>query len=224
MADRKKGNNKSVKKAVKNISATAGKTKPKTVNKQTASLKKAAKKNATKTKPEPSPRKACSKKADSGKPPIKAKTTAYRKKQTVSKKAMPVKRYQKESEEERRSNLRKTLLQKRAEIIKEVRTEISKYIKGETRQLVDTALDDGDWATVDLSEDISLRHLSAHRDDIRKIDESLRKIKEGTYGKCEDCGEEISEERLKVMPSAIYCVDCQEKRELFEALERKEGL
>jgi len=224
MADRKKGNKKSVKKALKNISAASVKTKPKTADKKTATLKKAAKKTAPKTKPKPSPKKAFSKKSDSGKPPIKAKATAYRKKQAVSKKAMPGERYEKETEEERTSKLRKTLLQKRAEIIKEVRTEISKYIKGETRQLVDTALDDGDWATVDLSEDISLRHLSAHREDIRKIDESLRKIKEGTYGKCEDCGEEISEERLKVMPFAIYCVDCQEKRELFEAIERKEGL
>ena len=116
------------------------------------------------------------------------------------------------------------LLDKRREILKEIKIDISKYIKGENRQLVDTALDDGDWSVVDLSEDISLRHLSSHRDDLQRIDEAIRKIDEGTYGLCEDCGEEISEERLKILPYAIFCIDCKERREQIEAMERKEGL
>jgi RNA polymerase-binding transcription factor len=130
----------------------------------------------------------------------------------------------KESEDERRARLRKLLLDKRREILKEIKIDISKYIKGENRQLVDTALDDGDWSVVDLSEDISLRHLSAHRDDLQRIDEAIRKIDEGTYGLCEDCGEEISEERLKILPYAIYCIDCKESREQIEEMERREGL
>ena len=133
----------------------------------------------------------------------------------------PLKR---ESEDERRARLRKLLLDKRREILKEIKIDTSKYIKGENRQLVDTALDDGDWSVVDLSEDISLRHLSAHRDDLQRIDEAIRKIDEGTYGLCEDCGEEISEERLKILPYAIFCIDCKERREQIEAMERKEGL
>jgi DnaK suppressor protein len=120
--------------------------------------------------------------------------------------------------------LRKSLLVKRAEILQEAKEEISKYIKGETRQLVDTALDDGDWSVVDLSEDISLRQLSVHRENLQKIDEALRKFNEGTYGICEDCGEEISGERLKILPFAIFCTDCQERREQLEELQRREGL
>jgi len=75
-----------------------------------------------------------------------------------------------------------------------------------------------------LSEDISLRHLGSHREDLQKIDEAIRKIDEGTYGLCEDCGEEISEERLKILPYAIYCIDCKESREQIEEMERREGL
>jgi DnaK suppressor protein len=130
----------------------------------------------------------------------------------------------KKPEEERKSALRIALIKKREEIVKEAKSEISKYIKGETKQLVDTALDDGDWSVVDLSEDISLQKLSSHRETLLKIDEALRKLQEGTYGKCEDCGEEISEERLKVLPFAIYCRDCQEKIEFLEAIERKERM
>lgn len=127
-------------------------------------------------------------------------------------------------EEARKIALRKALVQKREQIVKEVKSEISKYIKGETRQLVDTALDDGDWSVVDLSEDISFKHMSTHRENLLKIDEALRKLNEGTYGICEDCGEAISEQRLKILPFAIYCTDCQEKREQMEAMERREGL
>jgi DnaK suppressor protein len=222
MADRKKGNKKSVRKVVKTTGATVLKTKPGTAKKKSSSIKSAQKKYVLKSKPKSQQKKVFSKKAASGRTPAKAGVD--RKKQKSPKKAISVKPLQKESEEERIAKLRKTLLQKRAEIVKEVRSEISKYIKGETRQLVDTALDDGDWATVDLSEDIRLKHLSTHRENLLKIDESLRKLKEGTYGMCEDCGEEISGERLKILPFAIYCIDCQEKRERFEEMERKEGV
>ena len=75
-------------------------------------------------------------------------------------------------------------------MLAEARNEISKYIKGETRQLVESVLDDGDWSVIDLSEDINLRRLSAHQASLVKIDESLRKLREGTYGICEDCGED----------------------------------
>ncbi|MEK7267630.1 MAG: TraR/DksA C4-type zinc finger protein, partial [Nitrospirota bacterium] len=127
----------------------------------------------------------------------------------------------KETANERAEALRKLLIQKREQIVKEAKIEISKYIKGETRQLVDTALDDGDWSVVDLSEDISLRQLSNHREVMVKIDAALGKLQEGTYGICEDCGGKISEERLKVLPFAIYCRDCQEKIEQLEAIEKE---
>jgi DnaK suppressor protein len=132
--------------------------------------------------------------------------------------------HDKKAEEQRRIALRNSLVRKREEIVKEAKSEISKYIRGETRQLVDTALDNGDWSVVDLSEDISLRQLSTHRETLLKIDEALRKIDEGTYGKCEDCGEDISVERLKILPFAIYCVECQEKKEQLAVLERGERI
>jgi DnaK suppressor protein len=119
--------------------------------------------------------------------------------------------------------LKRQLIQHREKIVKEAKDVIVRYIKGDARQLVDTALDDGDWSVIDLSEDINLRRLETHRGSLLKIDEALRKIKEGTYGICEDCSEEISAARLGVMPFAIYCKDCQEKREELEKIEREES-
>lgn len=154
------------------------------------------------------------------------KTAEDRREQQSSMKTTPTQKKSSsaKAEEVRKEALRKLLLGKREEIVKEVKREISKYIKGETRQLVDTALDDGDWSVVDLSEDISFKHMSTHRENLLKIDEALRKLAEGTYGICEECGEEISEERLKIVPFAIYCTDCQEQKEKLEELEKSEGL
>lgn len=122
---------------------------------------------------------------------------------------------------DRNERLRRVLISKREELLKESQLEIRKYISGEKRQLVETVMDDGDLSVVDLSEEINLKKLSTHKDMLTKIDIALRKITEGTYGICEECGEEISEERLKVMPFAIYCRDDQEKREIMERLERE---
>lgn len=124
----------------------------------------------------------------------------------------------------RKENLKKLLIKMREDIIKEAKNEIRKFKEGEKKQMVESVLDDGDLSFVDLSEDISLKQLSAHRDTLIKIDEALRKLKEGTYGMCEDCGDEISVERIKIIPFATYCRDCQEKKEIFDKIKQSEDM
>lgn len=120
--------------------------------------------------------------------------------------------------------IKKQLITKRDEIIREAGNEIKKNVKVEARQIVESALDDGDLSVIDLSQDIALKRLGAHRENLIKIDEALRKIQDGTYGICDECGEQISAGRLKVMPSAIFCRDCQEKKEELEKAGREEEL
>jgi DnaK suppressor protein len=222
MAEKKKKKpvRKAASKSVKISGKPAGKAKPQAGQKKTAPKKPAVKRGE----------KAAPRKARTAKKPVSKKTQGkpavktLKGRKVVAKTSPPKKPVRVESEEETKAALKKVLLRKRADLLNEIKTEISKYIKGETRQLVDTALDDGDWSVVDLSEDISLRHLSAHRETLLKIDESIRKLNEGTYGLCEDCGDAISEERLKILPFAIYCIDCQEKREKIEEMEKREGI
>ena len=45
-------------------------------------------------------------------------------------------------------------------------------------------------------------------DQLDDVERALRKIDEGTYGRCENCGKEISEPRLEAMPAARHCIDC----------------
>jgi len=51
------------------------------------------------------------------------------------------------------------------------------------------------------------------REMVEQIDEALRKIGDGTYGKCDRCGEAITLNRLKAIPYATLCIVCQEKLE-----------
>jgi RNA polymerase-binding transcription factor DksA len=57
--------------------------------------------------------------------------------------------------------------------------------------------------------------ISTIRDDLTglllKIRTSLSKLKKGTYGKCENCGKNIEENRLKALPTATLCLTCSKK-------------
>ncbi|MCG6550818.1 MAG: TraR/DksA family transcriptional regulator [Candidatus Magnetominusculus sp. LBB02] len=124
---------------------------------------------------------------------------------------------------ERAKSIRKTLLQERQVILKEAKTEIGNFVKGDEKQLVEAAIDDGDWSVVDVNEDIILQKLHHHKLKLNKIDEALRKLNDGSYGICDDCGVEISEGRLKVLPYAVHCVECKEKREKIEQVEKEQS-
>ena len=52
---------------------------------------------------------------------------------------------------------------------------------------------------------------------LRKIDEALLRLEQGSYGQCRECDESISEARLKALPFASLCRDCQERAEESEA-------
>lgn len=44
---------------------------------------------------------------------------------------------------------------------------------------------------------------------LQEVDAALARIENGTYGKCENCGEEIAEDRLRAFPAAALCTKCK---------------
>jgi len=116
-----------------------------------------------------------------------------------------------DTELERRTRLKKMLNKMKEQILQEAKEEMKKFQTGEKRQIAEAVMDDADLSAIDISEDISLKKLSTHRDILKKIEEALQKLEDNTYGICEMCGDEIPEERLKILPFAIYCRDCQER-------------
>jgi DnaK suppressor protein len=51
---------------------------------------------------------------------------------------------------------------------------------------------------------------------IKKIRKAIERIENGTYGICDDCGGDISVERLKARPVTTQCIDCKTKEEASE--------
>jgi len=119
----------------------------------------------------------------------------------------------------RREALRKNLLASRQEVMKEVDDLLANRRSDEYQRRVDSAPDLGDQALLDTERvrDISILEM---RNRMREqIDEALAKLEEGAYGLCADCRVEISEKRLRTVPFARRCVECQAKQELLEKIE-----
>ncbi len=115
--------------------------------------------------------------------------------------------------------LRKILVARRHEVMKEVDELLANRMSDEYQRRVDSAPDVGDQALLDTERvrDISILEM---RNRMREqIDEALVKLEEGTYGRCADCHVEISEKRLRTVPFAQRCVECQSKQELLEKIE-----
>jgi DnaK suppressor protein len=81
-------------------------------------------------------------------------------------------------------------------------------------------LDEVESSEVDIQEEIEFALIQMKAETLTKIDAALRRIGEGTYGECFDCGEEISEARLRALPFALRCRECEEAREAAELRER----
>ena len=119
----------------------------------------------------------------------------------------------------RKDVLRKILMDRRQEVMKEIDGLLGNRMSDEYQRRVDSAPDVGDQALLDTERvrDISLLEM---RNKMRQqIDEALAKLEEGTYGRCADCKVEISEKRLRTVPFARRCVACQSKQELLEKIE-----
>lgn len=117
--------------------------------------------------------------------------------------------------------LKKMLMEKKREIWNEVKQKLFQQLGQEYKSEIATALDEGDKALTDLAEETGLTLIDLRKDTLEKIDHALEKLEQGTYGICEDCGAEISEQRLKAVPFAVYCIECKEKREEIERIERE---
>ncbi len=76
--------------------------------------------------------------------------------------------------------------------------------------------DDVDRASLETDKSIDLRTKDRARKLIMKIDEALERIEDGSYGYCEETGEEIGIGRLMARPIATLCVEAQERHERME--------
>ncbi|MCX5680564.1 MAG: TraR/DksA C4-type zinc finger protein [Candidatus Omnitrophica bacterium] len=70
-----------------------------------------------------------------------------------------------------------------------------------------------DVASDDYERDFSLGRATEEQKALYIIDEALKRVEEGTYGSCSQCGKLIPKTRLKVIPYADLCVECKKMNE-----------
>jgi DnaK suppressor protein len=107
--------------------------------------------------------------------------------------------------EERLEKVRKMLIEQKQEILQKIRKR-----KG---QLETQSGDFIDIATGSLEHELNYIFEEREREKLQNIDEALASIKEGTYGECDDCGDDIELERLLALPVTRLCLDCKSKQE-----------
>jgi len=166
----------------------APKRKPKAATSRKSAPKKAAQKKATAKKVAP-------KKTVASKP-AKAKKPAGKTPKSGGK--VPFKK-----------EITQKLLSAKAKILQEVshkmRTE-SDVLKFEIGDIYDIASNERE-------RELSLMFGDRDREKLSEIEDALERIRDNTYGECEDCGEPVAENRLRALPFTRVCVECQSKQE-----------
>lgn len=84
--------------------------------------------------------------------------------------------------------------------------------------------DEIDLATGEIARELDARISMRQYKQIKEIEDALERIEHGEYGICEDCGEPIPEQRLRLFPAARLCVRCQEEADQLEKLKEDQSM
>jgi len=114
---------------------------------------------------------------------------------------------------DRFNKLKVILIERKRKMWVDLRDEIFRKLGKDYNAQFDTPQDIEDLSVLDHVEDLGLTVSDIRRQELEMLDAALRKVEEGTYGKCDSCGVLIEEERLKLMPYTGYCVRCQAEME-----------
>ena len=113
----------------------------------------------------------------------------------------------------------KTMLEtRRRELVHEVQAKMRDARTEAT--LERDVIDQGEVSEVDVQSEIDFALIEMKAQTLSKIELALRRLWEGTYGDCFECGEEITEARLFALPFAARCKDCEEAHEIAQQRKR----
>lgn len=127
-----------------------------------------------------------------------------------------------EAPKSRYSELKKMLEERRREIQAEVQGKMRDVrAEGAWGGKVNEVFDAVESSEADIQDDIEFALIQMKSETLNKINDALMRLDQGDYGNCFDCGEEIAEKRLRALPFAVRCKDCEEAREMAEQRERQ---
>ena len=121
--------------------------------------------------------------------------------------------------------LEKALDHQYVELLEEVREELKHTGDGDYVELLGRGgADTGEEAVRDLLWGLNATFYDRHIREIHEIEDTRTRIREGEYGTCAECGEEIVFERLQARPTATRCIYCQRQHERTHAFEATPNL
>jgi RNA polymerase-binding transcription factor len=82
-------------------------------------------------------------------------------------------------------------------------------------------LDEADSSGADIQADLEFALIQMNSEALRRVDDALVRLEAGEYGCCCDCAGEISESRLRALPFAVRCRNCEQRREQGQDRERE---
>ena len=114
---------------------------------------------------------------------------------------------------ERLAEVKERLLGRKRRLWLEVKDQLKSNIGDGYQEMLATARDEEDQATVSLMAETNLTLLGPKRQELEAIEEALTRLENGTYGLCEMCGQPIEPRRLEIMPETPLCRNCMSQRE-----------
>ncbi len=125
-----------------------------------------------------------------------------------------------EMDQSRYEDLKRMLDERKREILAEVHEKIRDVRSENSFGKMNEVLDSGESSEADIQEDIEFALIQMKAETLSKINEALARLEEGAYGYCFECGQEIAQQRLRALPFAVRCKDCEEAREMAAKRER----
>jgi DnaK suppressor protein len=101
---------------------------------------------------------------------------------------------------------------------REILSEADRAVDSMNQPLEESFADPTDRATLESDRSMLLRIRDRERKLLSKIDEAFIRIESGSYGQCEECGDEIGLARLKARPVTTLCITCKSAQEARERL------
>jgi DnaK suppressor protein len=115
-------------------------------------------------------------------------------------------------------------------MLQERRGELQAQVQGKIRDVraegtwggkLNEVLDAVESSEADIQEDIEFALIQMKSETLNKVNDALGRLERGDYGYCFECGEEIAEKRLRALPFAVRCKECEEAKEVAERRERQ---
>jgi RNA polymerase-binding transcription factor len=115
-------------------------------------------------------------------------------------------------------------------MLEERRREIQAEVQGKMRDVraegawgakQTDVVDAVESSEADIQDEIEFALIQMKSETLNKIVDALARLEQGNYGDCFECGDEIAEKRLRALPFAVRCKDCEETREVAEQRQRQ---